>query len=174
MLNNKNFQSSLSKVGEDKELNEDVIDDLEAFVCSIYGYPKMIDINHVRLHMLKKKCTDSEKLDPSRNVDFAALPPCKDTLLQHFKRTNYQVYIQKSAKKRHPDVPDLSLNGWKVANGEIEPVWTEQPILPGQLIDLFEEENSNEAAQEEDNEEEEAVTMDDDIQDEFNSEEEEF
>ena len=52
-------------------------------------------------------------------------------------RTNYQVDIQKHANENYPNIPDCILHGWKKEGDFVEPVWTEEDVLPKKLIDLI-------------------------------------
>ena len=87
------FEICLDKLGESWELDENAITALEHFTCCIYGYPRFTSLNALRLHLLKKKCVEDDKIDPKRTVDVAALPPCLSTLIEHVKRSNFQVIL---------------------------------------------------------------------------------
>ena len=69
----------------------------------------------------------------------AKLRPCKESLKQHIKRTNYQVAIQKQALENFQEIPKLT-DGFKwILNesGDIEPLWCENNILPTEFVDLL-------------------------------------
>ena len=66
---NPQFEHWLEKIGEEWTLNEQLIEHLEHFVCSIYGYPASMKIDELRLTILSRKCFNDNKLDPTRNVD---------------------------------------------------------------------------------------------------------
>ena len=77
------FEATLCKLGDEWELPQEVYDELEHVICSLYGKDRFQKIDSFRLHLLKQKCETDGKLDPSRNVDMASLPPCSKTLRQH-------------------------------------------------------------------------------------------
>ena len=81
-------QNSLSCVGQSLNIDEDIVEKIEAFVRSLYAIsakgPKTVD--EARYVMF---CQTSKS-----NM---ALPPTSDSLLQHTKRANYQAYVWKKA-----------------------------------------------------------------------------
>ena len=133
------FHETLEKIGENWIIDEDTYLQIEMFICCLYGYPKTSQINDVRLLLLKKKCVENDKLDSSKNIDLGALPPCRGSLKQHVMRTNYQVAVWKHANENYPEIPDCTLHGWKKEGDFVEPVWTEEDVLPKKLIDLMNE-----------------------------------
>ena len=102
----------------------------------MYGYPKISQINDVRLLLLKKKCVEDDKLDSSKNIDLGTLPQCRGSLKQHVMRTNYQVAIWKHANENYPD---CTLHSWKKEGDFVEPVSTDEDKLPKKLINLINE-----------------------------------
>ena len=106
----------------------------------MYGRPRATDVNILRYQMLMGKCGDDGKINPAINIDMGKLPPCHECLVQHIKRANYQVAIQKRANIAEPDVPDpTNGHGWTSKDGTMEPLWTEGDILPMQLETILEE-----------------------------------
>ena len=83
----------MGKLGESWDLDDDAITDLEHITCCIYGYPRITSVNALRLHLLKKKCVEDDKIDPKKTVDLAALPHCLSTLIEHARRSNFQVIL---------------------------------------------------------------------------------
>ena len=131
----------------------------------MYGYPKISRINDARLLLLKKKCVENDKIDSSKHVDLRALPPCRSSLKQHVKRTNYQVAIWKLADENYPENPYCSLHGWKKEGESVEPVWTDEEVLPKKLIDLINEQNHSES--DKDEEMDNSFSTTDESEDEF-------
>lgn len=83
-------------------------DSYEAFVCRLYGCPSFTDINNLRYHLFCKKTLQSNQL-----------PPCKDSLIKHVQRANYQCYIWKRALECNPDIPSPDGNGWSVSRAKL-------------------------------------------------------
>ena len=48
------FSCSYRKLGEEWKIEDSVLDEIEAFTCSIYGYPREMQLNCARSKMLKK------------------------------------------------------------------------------------------------------------------------
>ena len=93
--------------------------------------------------MLKNKCDEKYSFSVVNNVDFAAFPPNKASLVQHILRVNYQVRIWKLAKEAISEVPKLwHGHGW-LENGEpnwCNPEW----ILPPSFADILDENSFDE------------------------------
>ncbi|KAI4469184.1 hypothetical protein MML48_2g00006242 [Holotrichia oblita] len=65
---------------------------LEEFVCRMYGYYNLDDINLVRVEQFTKTYRIKRNEDIVRvdnNFDGSALPPCRSELRQHLLRTTY-------------------------------------------------------------------------------------
>ena len=74
---------------------------------------------------------------PSRNIDMGNLPPCNKCLVQHIRRSNYQIGIWKRSHFPEPDVPKASRDhGWDIKDGCVNPLWYEGDVLPRELADI--------------------------------------
>ena len=85
------------KLGNNWKLDDDVVSDIEAFTCTMYGYPREREINLVRSKMLKKMVGEDEPLNMKSKIDLARLPPCRDSLIPHCQRVNYRLATYKKA-----------------------------------------------------------------------------
>lgn len=153
----------LRKLGNDWSIEEEVIDDLEAFTCLMYGQAKEKSLNSVRSIMLKKMVgSTDEQLTTKSKVDLSRLPPCRDNLIPHIGRVNYRLANYKRAHIPifwHPNPYDPG-QGWeKTEEGTLEPVWSCGPVLPPSLIDLLEE-TAEEVEENEEEEEDEEIDFD--------------
>ena len=126
---------ALAKLGESWDVPEEVFETIGKFTCHMYGQPRFEHVNKLRLHLLIKKCEKDGRLDSSKTIDIASLPPCSNTLFQHVKRTNYQVAIWRQALEKLCGTAS-SNRAWTVC-GFMEPLWCEGDILPQQLIDII-------------------------------------
>ena len=133
------FGEILCQLGETWDLEETQLKDIEHFVCCLYGFQRFKSIDQVRVHILRKKCEKNGVLDPKKNIDLANLPPCFSSLKQHIKQVNYQVRIWKLAEENFPERPQPTNHGWKLTEMGLEPLWSEENILPTQLVDLLED-----------------------------------
>ena len=77
------FINAFRLLGEDWELNAELIVTFKSFVCHLYRH-KDTDINKVRKKMFDKKFVKEEKV-----VDLSLLPPDQSTLYQDILRPNY-------------------------------------------------------------------------------------
>ena len=131
------FEQALCQIGDDWMLEENNMKNIEQFFCYVYGYPKMKEINALRLYLFKKRCESSGRIDPKKNVDISSLPACSSSLRQHMKRTNYQVRIWKMPMENYHEIPDPTDHGWTIGLDGLEPLWSEKPILPTNMIDML-------------------------------------
>jgi len=131
------FAAVLSRLGEEWNINEDLINDLEDFTCAIYSRARVHKVDELRHIRIKELYAREDQLHPSKNVDLGSLPPCRRSLEQHIRRVNYQVGIWKRSHIPEPDVPDVkSGHGWVLKDDKLEPLWYTGDVLPQQLIDI--------------------------------------
>ena len=67
------------------------------------------------------------------------LPPCRMSLREHIKRTNYQALIWNRADQADPDIPSPDGHGWCLSEGNLEFVWCSGSPMPQELIDILDE-----------------------------------
>ena len=82
---------------------------------------------------------ENDRLDPSKNVDFAVFPPSFETLKQHMRRSNYQVAVWKRSDEPFHELPDAEQHGWVEEEGFLVPLWSEGSVLPSSVADLLED-----------------------------------
>lgn len=136
---NPRFVETIARLGDTWAIAEEVKADIEIFTCAMYGRHRFTCVNDLRQQLLKERCGD-EPLNANHNVDMASMPPCKQTLQEHIKRSNYQVAIWKRALEPMPDVPAASNgHGWVDVDGTLEPMWSaeEDVILPADVVDFL-------------------------------------
>ena len=76
------FQTFLSALGACGELSQEISDEMEEFVCRLYGLREK-DINTVRYEIFTKKNKREKKV-----LDLSVLAPCKSVLYYHTLRAN--------------------------------------------------------------------------------------
>ena len=76
------FIERLAKLGESWHMDTFLLDDVEAFTCTMYGRANFTNVDDLRYYMLKEKCRN-ETVSSSTNIDLSALPPCRKSLKQH-------------------------------------------------------------------------------------------
>ena len=132
---------SFRKLGDKWSVDQEVMDELEAFTCLMYGHAREKSVNAVRSIMLKKMVGENEELTTKSKVDLSRLPPCRGSLGPHISRVNYRLANYKRAHQAIfwcPKPYDPG-QGWeKNEKGILEPVWSCGPVLPASLVDLLE------------------------------------
>ena len=79
LLKDKELCGAFKDLGERFEPNPEMISALEAFVCQLYGQKKVTEVNQARYNMFRL----------ARKSEIA-MPPNRDSLVQHIRRANYQ------------------------------------------------------------------------------------
>ena len=119
-------------LGDDWSVGAEIIDELEAFTCLMYGYTREKSLNTVRSLMLKKMVGEDARLTAKSKVDLSRLPPCRDNLVPHIQRVNHHLACYKRAGQAifwRPK-PHNPGQGWKKNDtGSLEPI-TNTPIIP--------------------------------------------
>jgi hypothetical protein len=129
------FGSSLNWLSEEK-LNE-----VQKFVCSMYGSSNYISTDTLRHDLFKARYepkSSRKSLRLKNGIDLSLLPPCKSSLRMHCLRANYQAFIWRNSHIAGTFLPSPIGNGWKYSSdGTLEVEWTDGDILPRQLVDIL-------------------------------------
>lgn len=142
------YVAALANLGMSWSVPQNIIDDMEEFTCAMYGKARFSSVNDLRLFRIKKKC-EAKPMNALRNIDMATLPPCRNCLIQHIRRVNFQVSIWKNAHIAQPDVPTPSEDhGWTLVNGMIQPLWVQGDILPSSMVPILQETLDEESSEE--------------------------
>ncbi|KAL8571804.1 hypothetical protein ACOMHN_053962 [Nucella lapillus] len=158
------FQDTFCSLGR-QSLSSDTLESLEHFVCCLYNRPKVKYVNQLRFDLLKEKF-DTKKgplLACYNGTDLSLLPPCQCTLQMHIQRVHYQVEVWKSAGEAQPAIDGPAGRGWEITEeGGLEIRWSEEDILPQELVDIL----CDQQVLEEENEDFELVNLCDAVQEE--------
>ena len=133
MLANRNIQQMFTRVGEEWNLSEELMNELEAFTCLLYA-PKgaSTKVNDLRYTLF---CTNKGEIESHQ------LPPCKDCLEKHAQRANFQAGIWKRCLEQDPHVPSPVGRGWKMEREEgVEELvvhWMDGQPAPSAVLDLL-------------------------------------
>jgi hypothetical protein len=115
-------ESAAMEFIKERLLVDGLEESLEEFVCHLYGHPSN-DINHLRY-----------KLFCSLSTSEQSLPPCKNALIQHSRRANYQAAIHRKALTSCILAPPPDGHGWAINDGVLSIVWMTQPSAPDTLL----------------------------------------
>ncbi len=107
LLKKREFVEVFGKLGMENEVTESLLEELQKFVCCLYGYPRLSNVNDVRKAMFWEKFDKKKKI-----VDLSLLPPCKANLQYHIIRSNYVADIFRHADQLVLAVKDPANHGW--------------------------------------------------------------
>ena len=148
------FTRPLARLGNDLEIGEDLLRELEEFTCAIYGNSRFTSVDELRLFKLKDKC-EGKPTTAMCNMDMGSLPPCRKCLIQHVRRVNYQLSIWKKLS-HSPNEHSCTIRKAWPDSGKIE-FWIEGQVLPQRLADILQDTidaDNNEEEEEEDDDDE--------------------
>ena len=153
LMENEEFIQTFTNLGLFGHVMEETRDELEKFVCLVYGNGKCTSVDQLRAKIFQ------QKFKYKKAVDLFLIPPCSRNLTLHIRRSNYVANMYSEANRLMMLLESPSLHGWN-ANGE--PEWTEQ-CFPDDLHDLLLQEHVDEEQNSDKDEEEES--SDDDYSD---------
>ena len=81
-------------------LEQQTFQEIERYVCIMYGFYRACNINHVIKSMFEEKSKptiSSRSLENIKSIDPIMFPPCKDTLEQQTKRAWFIAHLYKTA-----------------------------------------------------------------------------
>lgn len=108
----------LKGLGEGPELSEHTIQNVEQFVCKLYGAMDADHINDVRASMLV------------RGMTIERLPPTRDALYFHIQRSHFQALVWNQANLQKPVLPPPETMGWKMEENLLVPQLMSLPPVP--------------------------------------------
>ena len=140
-------KSTFESLASNTDVSQATLDELEHFVCCMYGKSNYSDVNKLRYDMFRQKfkTTKGQTLSSTDGVDLSLLPPCKSSLHMHILRCNYQAYIWNMSNVAFPNIPSPENKGWRIdEGGKLRIDWTKGDIVPQELIDIIPDEDINE------------------------------
>ena len=85
MEKNDKFLTAFSKLGEIPDIPPDLFEDIEAFVCTMHGRPKVSQVNVACYMLFQQHYAPKNKDQPLKKIkgiDPSNLPPCRSVVLQ--------------------------------------------------------------------------------------------
>ena len=170
------FFEVFNALGRSPEIPSYIFDSLEHFVCLLYQKrTPTTNINTLRYLKFAQrfKAKSGKPLSSYNGTDMSVLPPCRDSLRQHVKRSNYQALIWYRADQAMQRIPHPDGHGWEIEDGRLTIKWTDGDLMPQELTDILVEQPDQE--DQDDSEDDEMENMYDVIfeEDEEDDEEEE-
>ncbi|KAH9640140.1 hypothetical protein HF086_002800 [Spodoptera exigua] len=148
LIKNQNYQKALTDLGvaHITGSREEILPILEAFICEIYGYKNISNINAARFQkfcVTYKANTEDEPFKKTlKNCDPSTLPPCKAELQQHLLRTQYITSIWRNAYLRFPSSLTPNRNGWTLHEDTLHFHWFDGDCMPQSVFDAIVHENN--------------------------------
>ena len=106
--------------------SDDLVAQLNKFVCLMYGDKTSENVNKCRFALFKLgKCSDD------------MLPRTCESLLQHIRRTNYQAAIWRQCLDAEMDIPPPGCHGWWIVDGVLKIVWMTRPPAPDSILEFI-------------------------------------
>ena len=134
------FIATFGALGQDIDIQATTFNELEHFVCCMYGKPKYSSINKLRydLFMQKFRPKSGYVLSSFDGIDMSLLPPCQGSLYMHTQWANYQAWIWNSSLERHLEIPSPVGHGWVLDESDkLNYDWTKEDIMPQELADII-------------------------------------
>ena len=127
---NEQFRDTFVLLGQQWSVSDELFDAIQEFTCSMYcRNTKAKGVNELRYDIFCAKKGD---------VSSGQLPPCKDALLQHTKRANYQAAIWRRSLQNTPDIPEPTEgHGWHLSDGDIAISWLTGAPAPEIVLSLM-------------------------------------
>ena len=122
-----------SQLGKHWDLSDKLFADLEKFTCKLYSSnSSCVGVNELRYKIFCAK---------DGGVESHMLPPCRDSLLTHARRANYQAGLWRRCLRQDPEEPDPQQHGWEVV-GEpgkrhLDIDWMDLKPAPDAVLELL-------------------------------------
>lgn len=118
------FQKEFANLGsEDYDIDKS-FDIIQSFICHLYGFKKLADVNKARIETFYKTYKVTDTSQPFslnvRNYDACCLPPCKSELLQHLLRSKYIACLWRNAHNKNGINMTPTDYGWTEHEGKLE------------------------------------------------------
>ena len=92
-----NYQMVFARLGEEWDINEDLLSALSEFTCALYSKSRIASVNKVRYCCIVEVCgrNEDETLRQPKNFDTSSIPPSHVCLAEHSRLANFQTAIWK-------------------------------------------------------------------------------
>lgn len=146
MRDNPRFWQVFVGVGTEWLPSESLTQQLEEFVCLLFGSRRLKSVNTLRFQTFKRKYESENRI-----IDLSLLPPCRSSLYLHILRSCYVARIWRLSLTSCPQLPAVESHGWTEDN-KVKWIETAFPddVASILLTDGFEEEEYEEGSDESD------------------------
>jgi 5'-3' exonuclease len=124
LFTEKTYQETLGELGMQHDLSENLFNEVQKYVCHLYGQADCIDVNTARYNLFRLGKHSDE-----------LLPPTKDSLKKHVMRANYQAAVWRRSLEQLQDLPTPVGKGWKLSeDGTLTIDWCDLPPAPDTIL----------------------------------------
>ena len=133
LTKNTRCREALTELGQEWDPTPELMDALEKFTCLLYSTNTVATrVNDLRYQLF---CSRRGEIESHQ------LPPCRDCLLKHTKRANYQAAIWKRCLQQDPQVPSPVGRGWKAEHedgvAKLVVDWMDVKPAPEAILELL-------------------------------------
>lgn len=110
------YLESCAKIGQSIPPVENLSEEIQKYVCALYGQKDVCKVNIARYNLFKLGKFSEDNI-----------PPNDDTLHQHLLRANFQAYIWKHSLSNVLNIPSPCESGWTLEDDELVIRWMRKP-----------------------------------------------
>jgi hypothetical protein len=114
---------------------------VEKFTCTLYGMPKLRQVNDARLAKFQLKYAPKKTDQPLKKIkgaDPSSMPPYQKVLFYKILRTNYVAALWKNATQPTPTASNPLENGWQLSDdGSYEFTWYDGDQMPDKVAEIL-------------------------------------
>ena len=136
MMKYDRFQEAIGELGVNDEMTDEIIDYLDDFVCTLYGFPSIHNVYEVRVRIFEHKYASNNEDDPLMSISGmnpSLITPCHNVLLQRNKRANFVAKLWKSINQAVPIQSNPVGNGRLLKDNVYQIHWYEGDQIPRNL-----------------------------------------
>ena len=140
MYKSEQHTATMSKIGENLNVTQDVTATIEKFVCALYGKLHMNSVDDVRFAFFQQYYAPKKlnyPLEKIKGVNSNSMPLCSSTVLNKIRRANYVAYIWKNADLPRPCTTSTAGHGWDIINGQCTIKWFDCDQVPGDVCKII-------------------------------------
>lgn len=141
MMKSQRFTRAFACLGRGSDISESILEDIEKFTCSLYGSPRLSNVNDVRLAQFEQKYSprdaSHQPLDKIRGISPHNMPPCHSVLVNKVRRANYVAYTWKNASQKNPCDLKPEDHGWLLQDNYYVINWYDGDQLPESILNII-------------------------------------
>ena len=140
MVKSNTYSETFAKLGNEAMVPPDVVSVIEAFVCALYGKPKMSQIDDVRYQIFMSKYAPHKydaPLEKIKGINPSSMPPCKAVLCNKIQRANFVAFLWKRATLAEPSTLKPDDHGWVMHDSSYTIKWFNGDQIPESILQIL-------------------------------------